>query len=72
MKNITKSIFALALAILLVFPLFKFFSVLPISDTGANFKLTLLCEEHPEIECQEIFDYCEESIKNRRDCYIIK
>jgi len=43
----------------------------PVSNTELSFKLTMLCQDNPDKDCKEIFAYCEESLRNGQECFII-
>lgn len=41
------------------------------NEVAVSFKLGLLCQDNPQMECSEVVDYCQESLERGRDCYII-
>ena len=43
----------------------------PIQTTEIDAKITNLCLSHPDKPCDEIRDYCIESLKQGQECYII-
>ena len=40
-------------------------------QAGINLQLSLLCQDHPDKDCKEIFLYCQEALVNGQECYII-
>jgi len=43
----------------------------PVSKTGVAIQVGLLCREHPDKNCEAIYDYCHEALEKGNECYLL-
>ena len=42
----------------------------PVQPSEINMKLALLCQDHPEIPCEEVISHCKDALQKAQKCYI--
>lgn len=43
----------------------------PVQDYEINAKLASMCVDNPQMPCEKVVDYCEQSLREGFECYII-
>lgn len=43
----------------------------PVQDNEINAKLAHMCIDNPQMPCEDVVNYCEQSLKEGHECYII-